>query len=144
MNLTEVLTTALGGGGLAAVALFVLKNLPDWWRHRGEQAAQKAEASSKNQELAFTLLAKSAERLDADVVRLSTKSDKQQQQIDKQQEQIDELQRSNGELAQENRSFLRVIQGVIERLRRKPPEPPEHTLAYIFVQLPHLGKEPHE
>jgi len=140
MGTLEVLTTGVGGGVLAAIVTFLARNIPEWWRQRGEQAVAKAEAAAKRQELTFTLMEKATDRLDKDVKRLSETVAGQQSQITEQASQIGELQEMNAGLAEENRSFRRVILSVMDMLRRRPPETPETILAFILEHLPHIGK----
>lgn len=145
MGPLEILTTGVGGGVLVWVGTFLAKNLPEWWRHRGEQAAQRATAAAKSQEQAFTLLSEAAARLDRDVTRLDEKATTQQSQIEA-------LQGTNRDLAEENRSFRRLILGVVHRLEviaawvrdgHQPPPPytTDQLLEYIREQAPHLGKD---
>lgn len=152
MGPLEVLTTSTAGVVLVAVGSYVLKNLPEWWRHRGEQAAQKADAAAKSQEQAFTLLSQAADRLNGDVKRLDEQSKTQQAQITTQAEQIKELQGSNTTLAEENRGFRRLVLGIVSRLEviaawvrdgHQPPPPytTEQLLEYIRESAPHLGKD---
>lgn len=153
MEPLEVLTTGIGGGVSVAVVGFLAKNLPEWWRHRGEQAAAKAVAEAKNQELAFELLTRSAQRVDADVTRLSAQMAEQQAQINEQQDQIEELQGTNSALAEENRVFRKVVLGIVHRLEvlaawvregHQPPPPytTDQLLEFIRESLPDLRKDP--
>lgn len=148
----ELLTTGVGGGVIVAVITYVAKNAPEWWRHRGDRAGKKAEAAAKSQEQAFTLLSKTAERLDRDVVRLDEKAEKQAAQLATQAAQIQELQGSNVTLADENRAFRRLILGIVHRLEiiaawvrdgHQPPPPytTDQLLEYIRESAPHLREE---
>lgn len=152
MGTLEVVTTGTGVGVVVAVLGFLARNIPQWWRHRGEQSAQKATAVAKSQEQAFMLLSQAAERLDKDVARLGEQSRSQQAQLETQKGQIEELQGSNTALAEENRTFRRVIIGVVSRLEviaawvrdgHQPPPPytTEQILDYIRDSSPHLWKD---
>lgn len=152
MGPIELFTTGIGGGAVVAVITYVAKNFPDWWRHRGEQAAQKADAAAKAQEQAFTLLTQASERLDKEVARLGEKTSGQQKQINTQAAQIEELQVDNTALAEENRLFRRVVLGIVHRLEviaawvrdgHQPPPPytTDQLLAYIREHVPHIEKD---
>lgn len=152
MGPLELLTTGVGGGVLVWVGTFLAKNLPTWWRHRGEQSAQKADAAAKGQEQAWTILSQAADRLTTEVKRLSEASARQDLQLGTQKTQIEDLQDTNRDLADENRSFRRLILGIVHRLEviaawvrdgHQPPPPytTEQLLEYIREQAPHLGKD---
>lgn len=152
MGPLEILTTGVGGGVVVWVGTFLAKNLPEWWRHRGEQSAQKATAAAQGQEQAWTILSEAADRLTTEVTRLSEASARQDKQLGTQKTQIEELQGSNTALAEENRTFQRLILGIVHRLEviaawvrdgHQPPPPytTEQLLEYIREQAPHLGKD---
>lgn len=152
MGPLELLTTGVGGGVLVWVGTFLAKNLPTWWRHRGEQSAQKADAVAKGQEQAWTILSQAADRLTTEVKRLSEASARQDLQLGTQKTQIEDLQDTNRDLADENRSFRRLILGIVDRLEviaawvrdgHQPPPPytTDQLLEYIREQAPHLGKD---
>lgn len=101
-----------------------------------ESRSEKALRLQQQEETTWTHMEAAMSRLDSDVQRLSANDEKSR-------ERITNLEDSNRELAEENRTFRTVIIGVLERLRRQPPDEPASILAYILKHLPHLGKEPH-
>lgn len=100
-----------------------------------ESRSEKALRLQQQEETAWTHMEAAMNRLDADVQRLTANDERSRERITK-------LEDSNRELATENRTFRDVIVGVLERLRRQPPDEPASILEYILKHLPHFRKDP--
>lgn len=142
MSAVQIVTTVIGSlggvGGLSAGGVFLWKA----WVGRQEQRARRAAAAAQDLDLAFTRLVKAGERQDVEISRQDKRIDRLTERGREDRSRIEDLEASNRSLAQENRTFRAVLLGVMERLRRRPPDTPESILAYIFEHLPHLRKDP--
>lgn len=135
MDIPAMLTGAIGtvftGGGLwVGLRLWV-----DHRKNRAEGARSDRDFEAQRDERAVAVMERAMGRLDAEVERLSKADESSRARISR-------LESSNRELADENRTFRQVIVGVMERLRRQPPDEPASILAFILKHLPHLGKDP--
>lgn len=133
MSWTEILTNALGAvGGVGGLAL-AIKFLIEKWQERESRQDARERVDAQNLDAGFVRLEAAAKRLDNEVARLGEK-------VDRQEEEILSLQQSNALLAEENRTFRTVITGIIERLRRHPPDSAEAILTFILEHLPSFGR----
>lgn len=141
MNFTQIATTILGSlgglGGIGAGIAFLWKA----WSGRQERRARRVQAEAQDLDLAFTRMVRAGERQDAEIARQDARIDRLSTRDHENRERIENLEESNRALAEENRTFRQVLLGVMERLRRKPPDSPESILAFIFHHLPYLGKD---
>lgn len=129
--LTGVVAAVFSGGGIwVGLRLWV-----DHRKNRSDGRRADRDIEAQREERAISVMERAMTRLDSEVTRLS-KSDESNRS------RITELERSNRALAEENRVFRNVIVGVLERLRRQPPDEPESILEYIFKHLPHFRKDP--
>ncbi|WP_344354428.1 hypothetical protein [Brachybacterium phenoliresistens] len=113
---------------------------------RTETAAQAAARDDAREESAFIRMERAMERMDRELTRTAAEREQDRARAAAEREQdrarIADLETAHQELAEENRTFRTVIAGVVNRLRRKPPDSPEAILAYILEHLPFLGKDP--
>lgn len=142
MSVVQIATTVLGSvGGLTGLGVGI-SFLWKVWTSRQERRAARARAEAQDVDLAFSRLVKASERQDTEIARQDTKIVRLSEQAKEDRGRITKLEESNKALAAENRTFRQVIVGVMERLRRKPPDSPETILAYILEHLPHFRKDP--
>lgn len=135
MGPVQVITSIIGGAGGLAGLVLLGRFLWDIWAHREERQAERQAAEERGVDAAFLRLERAADRLESDVVRLTASDESNRGRIEK-------LEDANRALAEENRTFRTVVIGVMNRLRRKPPDSPEAILAFILEHLPFLGKDP--
>lgn len=91
--------------------------------------------------MAFSRMIQAAERQDIELARQDRQITGLAEENTEHRGRIEALEESNRALARENRTFREVLVGVMDRLRRKPPDTPESILAYILAHLPHFGKD---
>lgn len=128
---TGAIGTAFTGGGLWVG----LRLLVDHRRNRLEGRRADRDIEAQREERAISVMERAMTRLDSEVTRLSKNDESNRARIS-------DLERSNRELAEENRTFRTVIVGVLERLRRQPPDEPASILEYILKHLPNFRKDP--
>ena len=142
MSFVQIATTVLGSlgglGGIGAGIAFLWKA----WVGRQERRARRSQAEAQDLDLAFTRMVRAGERQDAEIARQDARIDRLSTRDQENRARIEKLEESNRALAAENRTFRDVLLGVMERLRRKPPDSPESILAFILTHLPHFGKDP--
>ena len=141
MSFVQIASTVLGSlgglGGIGAGAAFLWKA----WAGRQERRARRAQAEAQDLDLAFTRMVRAGERQDSEIARQDARIDRLSTRDRENRSRIEKLEESNRALAAENRTFREVVIGVMERLRRKPPDTPESILDYILTILPHFGRD---
>lgn len=139
--MTQIITSAFAGAGgltgLGAGVVFLVKA----WSGRQERRARRSQAEAQDLDAGFSRLVTAAERQDAEIARQDARIDRLSKRDAENRSRIEKLEQSNKALAEENRTFREVVVGVMERLRRKPPDSPESILDYILSILPNFGKD---
>lgn len=123
------------GGGLWKIVDMVRDSRLRKLEGDRESRSEKALRLQQQEESVWNHMEAAMDRLDADVQRLTANDEKSRERITK-------LEDSNRDLATENRTFRDVIIGVLERLRRQPPDEPASILEYILKNLPNFRKDP--
>ena len=129
------IVTLFTGGGLWKIVDMIRDSRLRKLEGERESRSEKAQRLQQHEETVWTHMEAAMNRLDADVQRLTANDEKSRERITK-------LEEANRDLATENRTFRDVIVGVLERLRRQPPDEPASILEYIFKHLPNFGKDP--
>lgn len=126
------ITQALGGGAVISGLGYALVALWRFWTHREERRDLEERAEAQSLDAGFSRLVAAAERQDTEIARLSGRDIENR-------ERIEALEASNRELAEENRTFLSLVNALVEGLRRKPPDDADTLLGLIFQYFPLLG-----
>ena len=126
------ITQALGGGAVISGLGYALVALWRFWTHREERRDLEEKAEAQSLDAGFSRLVAAAERQDEEIARLSGRDVENR-------ERIEALEASNRELAEENRTFLSLVNALVEGLRRNPPDDADTLLGLIFHYFPLLG-----
>ena len=138
-DLITPITQALGGGAVLTGVGYALVVLWRFWTHREERKDLEERAEAQSLDAGFSRLVAAAERQDAEIARQDTRIAALSSQAADDRGRIEALERSNRELAEENRTFLSLVNALVEGLRRKPPDDADTLLGLIFHYFPLLG-----